>query len=291
MQENRIIEEISTLQNNEVAEENVVCQSNAEEEESLSCQDNAVIEEFPKLQDNIIVEETSKTTSVPFVDEVLTPPTLFEEEQTVKAAEYSEEVPNIQDNTIDEESTTESPVIPGEEDAPEDTTPRTDISGSVAISKDVTVGGHARIGDDTLFKRNVTVEGWLEANNVRGKLKEWLDNLEELAKDAKDTAEEGTVSVQILTDKGNVIFNGEGQRILTARVFHRGEDVTDRIYEGRFSWKRISNDLTGDRIWNRLHEGKGNVCTVTDEDVDRNAVFSCEVDISETWLDTDNENE
>lgn len=103
--------------------------------------------------------------------------------------------------------------------------------------------------------------------------------------DLIENSEQSAVSVQILTDKGNVLLNGEGQRVMTAYVSFRNEDVTDRIYEGRFSWKRTSNDTTGDKIWNRLHEGIGNVCTVTDEDVDRNAVFSCEVDISGTWLE------
>lgn len=103
--------------------------------------------------------------------------------------------------------------------------------------------------------------------------------------DLIENSEQSAVSVQILTDKGNVLHNGEGQRELTAYVYFRNEDVTDRIYEGRFSWKRTSQDTTGDKIWNRLHEGIGNVCTVTDEDVDRNAVFLCEVDISGTWLE------
>ena len=109
--------------------------------------------------------------------------------------------------------------------------------------------------------------------------------------DIIENAEQSAVTVQILTDKGNVLLNGEGQRVMTAHVYFRNEDVTDRIYEGRFSWKRTSSDTTGDKIWNRLHEGIGNQCTVTDEDVDRNAVFLCEVDISGTWLENEMENE
>lgn len=152
------------------------------------------------------------------------------------------------------------------------------------------MGGRARVGDDSLFKRNVTIEGWLEANSIRGNLKKRLDEIEALAKNAQDAADSGAVTVQILTDKGNVLHNGEGQRILTAYVYFRNEDVTDRIYEGRFSWTRTSDDTTGDKIWKRLHEGIGRHCTVTDGDVDRNAVFACEVDISGTWLDAGTQN-
>lgn len=106
-----------------------------------------------------------------------------------------------------------------------------------------------------------------------------------------ENSEQSTVSVRILTDKGSVILNGEGQRLLTAYVYFRNEDVTDRIYDGRFSWTRTSDDTTGDKIWNRLHEGIGRHCAVTNEDVDRNAVFSCDVDLSGTWLDSENETE
>lgn len=109
--------------------------------------------------------------------------------------------------------------------------------------------------------------------------------------DIIENSEQSAVSVQILTDKGNVLLNGEGQRVMTARVYFRNEDVTERIYEGRFSWKRVSDDSTGDKIWNRLHEGTGNQCTISNEDVDRNAIFSCEVDISGTWLEDETENE
>ena len=73
-------------------------------------------------------------------------------------------------------------------------------------------------------------------------------------------------------------------------MYFRNENVTDRIYGGRFSWTRTSDDTTGDKIWNRLHEGIGRHCTVTDGDVDRNAVFACEVDISGTWLDAEAQN-
>lgn len=107
--------------------------------------------------------------------------------------------------------------------------------------------------------------------------------------DIIENSEQSAVTVQIMTDKGNVLLNGEGQRVMTAHVYFRNEDVTDRIYEGRFSWKRTSNDTTGDRIWDRLHEGIGRHCTITDDDVDRNAVFSCEVDISGTWLENEME--
>lgn len=85
--------------------------------------------------------------------------------------------------------------------------------------------------------------------------------------------------VQVLAEGGNSIFNGEGTKKLTAYVYRNGQDITSTIASTAFSWKRQSSDATDDKIWNSLHVGLGNVCTVTNEDVDRSAMFMCEVEI------------
>lgn len=274
---NAVVEETPMLQGNSVTEENTeVMPAKYAEEDSTSAA--AYAEEIPTHQDNAVVEENTEVMPAKYTDEAST-----------AAAVYTEEVPTLQDNTVVEEDTTVTAATPTDETEAPDARPRTDIVGSVAVSDDVTIGGGTRVGDNALFKRDVTVEGWLDAPNIRGKLKERLEYIEGVASDAKDTAHTGSISVQILTDKGNVLHNGEGKRVLTAYVFFRGEDVSNQIYEGRFSWKRTSADETGDRIWNRFHEGIGRKCTITDEDVDRNAVFSCEIDISNTWLDLENQ--
>lgn len=114
----------------------------------------------------------------------------------------------------------------------------------------------------------LTLAGSLSINStVGGK------TLGEIAADA----EEGTVSVEIVTDKGNVIFNGEGTRVLTARVMRRNEDITATIAPSYFSWERTSSDATDDLIWNKLHRGIGSTCTVTEQDIVRSAVFDCVV--------------
>lgn len=105
-----------------------------------------------------------------------------------------------------------------------------------------------------------------------------------------DNAEAGTVSVQIFTDGGgSVILNGEGTRTMTAVVYKRGEDITDTIQQSFFSWERTSFDTIDDLIWNKLHRGIGNVCTVSAEDVSRSAIFSCVVTLSTQEDDTGNE--
>lgn len=85
--------------------------------------------------------------------------------------------------------------------------------------------------------------------------------------------------VQVLAEGGNSIFNGEGSKKLTAYVYRNGQDITATIAPTAFSWKRQSGDVADDKIWNSLHVGLGNVCTVTNEDIDRSAMFMCEVEI------------
>lgn len=87
------------------------------------------------------------------------------------------------------------------------------------------------------------------------------------------------IDVQVLAEGGNSIFNGEGTKKLTAYVYRNGQDITSTIASTAFSWKRQSGDAADDKIWNSLHVGLGNVCTVTNEDVDRSAMFMCEVEI------------
>lgn len=85
--------------------------------------------------------------------------------------------------------------------------------------------------------------------------------------------------VQVLAEGGNSIFNGEGSKKLTAYVYRNGQDITATIAPTAFSWKRQSGDVGDDKIWNSLHDGLGNVCTVNADDIDRSAMFMCEVAI------------
>lgn len=85
--------------------------------------------------------------------------------------------------------------------------------------------------------------------------------------------------VQVLAEGGNSIFNGEGSKKLTAYVYRNGTDITDTIASMSFTWKRQSGDAEDDNVWNSLHVGLGNVCTVSADDIDRSAMFMCEVAI------------
>ena len=88
--------------------------------------------------------------------------------------------------------------------------------------------------------------------------------------------------LQVTSDKGTVFVNGVGSLILTGTLYRNGEDVTSTIAEGNWSWYRVSADTADDAVWNRLHEGVGNTCRITGEDVSRVAQFGCKAYVQDT---------
>ena len=88
--------------------------------------------------------------------------------------------------------------------------------------------------------------------------------------------------LQVTSDKGTVLVNGTGSLLLTGTLYRNGEDVTSTIAEGNWSWYRVSADTADDAVWNRLHEGVGNTCRITGEDVSRVAQFGCRTYVQDT---------
>lgn len=86
-------------------------------------------------------------------------------------------------------------------------------------------------------------------------------------------------SVYVASSHGETFRNGIISTILSATVYKGGIDVTDKIPEYNFKWRRISNDQLSDELWNsRDHIGKS--LGISEEDVYRKAVFDCEITIS-----------
>ena len=88
--------------------------------------------------------------------------------------------------------------------------------------------------------------------------------------------------VMITSDTGTVMINGSGKMTLNATLLRNGEDISDTVGNGSWSWWRQSADAEDDAVWNRLHEGVGRSCLITRDDVDRQAQFGCRVYISDT---------
>ena len=88
--------------------------------------------------------------------------------------------------------------------------------------------------------------------------------------------------VMITSDTGTVMINGSGKMTLNATLLCNGEDISDTVGNGSWSWWRQSADADDDAVWNTLHEGVGRSCLITRDDVSRQAQFGCRVYISDT---------
>ncbi len=86
------------------------------------------------------------------------------------------------------------------------------------------------------------------------------------------------VMLDIYTDKGNIIRNGQGEITLSAIVTRDGADVTAQYPSEAFSWTRDSGNGEYDTEWNNRHRGAGPSITVRAEDIWKKAVFECVLD-------------
>lgn len=91
-----------------------------------------------------------------------------------------------------------------------------------------------------------------------------------------DTGEDAW-HVEILSSNGNIFKESNIHTVLDARVYKGGTDVTNDIPASKFKWKRVSEDMDGDMIWNDRYFGGTKTIMVTPEDVYRRATFFCEV--------------
>lgn len=91
---------------------------------------------------------------------------------------------------------------------------------------------------------------------------------------------EDAYSVQVLTDNGNSFINGDVATTLTAYVYKGSEEITQTIPDNLFCWKRTSANAQSDTVWNELHTGVGRCLIISNEDIYRRAMFTCEVTIN-----------
>ena len=98
-----------------------------------------------------------------------------------------------------------------------------------------------------------------------------------------DKGEDGVAyQIMITSDTGTVMINGSGEMRLKATLLRNGEDISDTVSNGSWSWWRQSADADDDAVWNTLHEGVGRSCLITRDDVSRQAQFGCRVYISDS---------
>lgn len=79
-----------------------------------------------------------------------------------------------------------------------------------------------------------------------------------------------------IVSSSDILSDAIQTTILTARVWHGSQNVTDDMDEALFCWKRVSADPTADEIWNTAHRGVKTV-TLTVRDVLYSATYTCEL--------------
>ena len=85
---------------------------------------------------------------------------------------------------------------------------------------------------------------------------------------------------------GSTVFSElDSSCTITCKVYDWEKDITEKIKNigGTFSWIRSSN--SNDSVWNSAHSNKSsNIITITNDDIIKNAQFSCEVQFDDSKL-------
>lgn len=130
-------------------------------------------------------------------------------------------------------------------------------------------GGSLKIGDrgDGTYALVVNSDGTVQINAWGGELADTITSIESTAYDA------------IVSSSTTPIFNESVQStVLTCTLYQNNKVVTP---DGTtYSWIRTSADQTGDAAWNAAHVNlTTNTITLTGDDIEHSAQFSCEVNI------------
>jgi hypothetical protein len=85
--------------------------------------------------------------------------------------------------------------------------------------------------------------------------------------------------VTIKSSNGSYFKNGQGTTTLSAHIWFGVTEITDTVDDAQVTWKRISDDTVADQTWNTTHGNTGKSIVVTSDDIDRQAVFECDISI------------
>jgi hypothetical protein len=83
----------------------------------------------------------------------------------------------------------------------------------------------------------------------------------------------------ILSTNGNIFRNGQISTTLEAVVYYGPDNITATINASQLIWKRKSVDNAGDIAWNEAHSAGARSITITPNDINVRATFSCDLAI------------
>lgn len=116
----------------------------------------------------------------------------------------------------------------------------------------------------------------LEANALANKA---IDDARKAQANIDEVMDDIVWKIELDSSMGWVFRNGQINTTITAKVYRGMDDVTSTIPVTGFLWTKKDKDGNVDAIWNNAHKNVGNVITITKDDVDKKAVFKCDIDI------------
>ena len=82
----------------------------------------------------------------------------------------------------------------------------------------------------------------------------------------EDGFDEGSATtLKLEFSNGNLLANGVADTVITAKVYRKGEEVTDEYVATAFNWTRTSGNESADASWNAAHSGMKSITVSANE--------------------------
>ena len=82
----------------------------------------------------------------------------------------------------------------------------------------------------------------------------------------EDGFDEGSATtLKLEFSNGNLLANGVADTVITAKVYRKGEEVTDEYAATAFNWARTSGNESADAGWNAAHSGMKSITVSANE--------------------------
>jgi hypothetical protein len=95
-----------------------------------------------------------------------------------------------------------------------------------------------------------------------------------------DEVEDDVVyKTELHSTNGDLFSNGNINTTLYVKVYRGKDDITATLPNSAFIWRKTDESGVPDTAWNNAHNGVGSSISVTKDDVNKKAVFWCDIDI------------
>lgn len=84
-----------------------------------------------------------------------------------------------------------------------------------------------------------------------------------------------TYRLEIYSSNGVKITAGSFNTVLNATLYKNNINITSELEDSHFKWIRVSMDNDSDIIWNQKHSYGTKKIEITNEDINKRAVFHC----------------